>query len=139
MKVRKDSPFLILHLCGCAGRLQKIALRTQNGSMKPRVASYFRKGFTMSRRARISHKNNEHPISHWVKILAIDKETITKMLVYAGIHHTGLYAKRTKFYRLPRLNNDKELRRFSKVFHSITATKRKFNKYMAAYLQQRVR
>jgi hypothetical protein len=103
--------------------------------MKPKVASYFRRGFTMSRRARISHKNNEHPITHWIKVLAIDKETIKKMLIYAGVHHTGLYAQRTQFYRLPKLNNEMELARFYKVFHSMPATKRKFINYMAGYLQ----
>ena len=106
--------------------------------MKPRVASYFRKGFTMSRRARISHKNNEHPITYWIKELAIDKEIIKKMLVYVGIHHTGLYAKRTQFYRLPKLNNEKELRRFYQVFQSMPATKKKCTNYMAAYLQQKI-
>jgi len=107
--------------------------------MKPKVASYFRRGFTMSYRARKSHKNNEHPITHWIKILAIDKETIIKMLVYVGVHHTGLYAQRTDFYRLPKLNSDKELARFYKVFYSIPATKRKFINYMAGYLQQEVK
>lgn len=106
--------------------------------MRFRAASYIRRGFTMSRRARISHRSNEHPISHWISEFAIDKETIKKMLIYVGIHHTGLYAKRTKFYRLPKLNNGKELRRFSKEFQSIPATKRKFLKYMSAYLQQRM-
>ncbi len=106
--------------------------------MKPKVANYFRRGFTMSRRARISHKNKEHPITHWIKILAIDKETIKKMLICIGVHHTGMYAQRTQFYRLPRLNNEKELQRFYKEFHSIPATKRKFINYMSAYLQQKV-
>lgn len=106
--------------------------------MGPRVASYFRHGFTMSRNARISHKNMEYPISHWMKILAADKETVKKMLIYAGMHHTGLYAKRTQFYRLPRLNNWKELARLYNVFHTIPATRRKFINYMADYLQQKV-
>ena len=98
--------------------------------MKPRVANYFRRGFTMSRRARISHKNNEHPITYWIKILAIDKETILKMLVCIGVHHTGLYAQRTLFYRLPRLQNEKELMRFYKEYHSIPASKKKFIKFI---------
>lgn len=51
--------------------------------MKPKVASYFRRGFTMSRNARVSHKNNEHPITPWIKILTIDKETIKKYLSMA--------------------------------------------------------
>jgi hypothetical protein len=106
--------------------------------MKPKVASYFRRGFTMSRNARISHKNNEHPITHWIKKLAIDKETIKKMLVYVGIHQTGLYAQRTEFYRLPKLNNEKEFARFYETFHSMPVTKRKFINYMASYLQQKV-
>ena len=107
--------------------------------MSLRVASYFRKGHTMSRNARISHKNNEHPISHWIDKLAIDKETIKEMLVYVGIHHTGLYAQRSRFYRLPHLNNEKEFRKFYKVFHSIPATKKKFIKYMSDYLQEKNR
>lgn len=107
--------------------------------MKPRVAKYIRRGYTMSRNARISHRNNEHPITYWIKELAIDKEMIKNMLIYAGIHHTGLYAQRTEFYRLPRMNNDRELSRFYKVFHAIPATKRKFIKYMATHLQENSR
>jgi hypothetical protein len=107
--------------------------------MQPKVASYFRRGFTMSRNARISHKKNEHPITQWIKILGIDKETIKKMLVYVGIHHTGLYAKRTQFYRLPNFDNEKELSRFYEVFHSMPVTKRKFIKYIAAHFQEKVR
>lgn len=106
--------------------------------MEYKVASYFRRGFTMSRRARISHKNNERPITYWMKELAVDKETIMKMLIYVGIHHTGLYAKRTRFYRLPRLNNDKELRRLFKVYNEMPASKKKLVNYLSGYLQERV-
>src|SRR4051812_22527074 len=106
--------------------------------MKPKVASYFRRGFTMSRNARNSHKNNEHPISHWIKILAIDKDIIKEMLVYVGIHQTGLYAQRTQFYRLPHFNK-KEMNEFYDAFHSVPAGKKKFINYMAQQLQQKVR
>ena len=104
----------------------------------PKVASYCKRGYTMSKRARISHKNNEHPITHWIKILALDNEVIKKMLIHIGVHHTGLYAKRTEFYRLPRLDNFGELNRFYKEFHSIPATKKKCIKYFADYFQKEV-
>jgi hypothetical protein len=117
----------------------KIYLLYQIFYMKPRVAKYFRRGFTMSRRARISHRNNEHPITHWMKMLALDKKTILKMLVCIGVHHTGMYAQRTVFYRLPKFNKEEEMKRFFKVYNSIPATKRKFIEYMAAHLQQEVR
>jgi hypothetical protein len=107
--------------------------------MEKRVCSYFRRGFTMSRRAYISHKKNEHPITHWVKILALDKELIKKMLIYVGIHHTGMYARRTRFYRLPNLKDEKEFRRFYRTFHTIPKTKKKFIDYMSNHLQEMLR
>jgi hypothetical protein len=102
----------------------------------PRVASYFRHGFTMSRRAYISHKKNEHPITHWIKILALDRKILKRMLVNIGVHHTGLYAKRTLFYRLPKLNKEHEMSRFYESFRTIPASKKKCIKYLAEYLQQ---
>lgn len=101
--------------------------------MKYSEAKYFRRGFSMSRRAYISHKNHEHPVSHWIKILSLDKETIEKMLICIGIHHTGMYAMRTKFYRFPKLNNEKEMNRFSKTFRTIPTTKKKFFRYVEDY------
>ena len=106
--------------------------------MTLRVAQYIHRGFTMSRRAYISKKNNEHPVTHWIKVLGLDKKTIQKMLVNIGIHHTGMYARRTLFYRLPKFHRENEVERFNKVFHSIPPTKKKFIKYMAAYLQDKV-
>ncbi len=107
-------------------------------SMSNHVASYFRHGHTMSFRARKAHKNNEHPITYWVKELALDKDTIQKMLTYAGIHHTGVRAMRTRFYRLANLKNEGEYRRFFKMFHSIPASKKKFIHYMADILQEKI-
>lgn len=107
--------------------------------MRKHVASYIRHGRTMSRRARIAHKNSEHPITYWAKLLALENETLLKMLVYVGIHHTGLRAMRTRFYRLPDLKNDSEYRNFFSVFHSIPARKKKFINYMADKLQENVR
>lgn len=88
----------------------------------------------MSRRAYISHKKNEHPITHWMKEFNLDKETVMKLLVFAGHHHTGKYAQRTKFYRLPDLKNERERKNFFRVCNSIPATKRKFFRYMSGYL-----
>jgi hypothetical protein len=102
--------------------------------MKPRVAGYFKRGYTMSRQARLSHKRNEHPITYWMKELALDKETLQKFLVYAGMHHTGLYAKRTSFYRLPDSANEKEMEKFNNAFREIPATKAKFIKYISEYI-----
>jgi hypothetical protein len=103
-----------------------------------RVASYFRHGRTMSRRAIKSHNNNEHPLTHWIKILALEKEFIRKLLIYCGIHHTGLYAKRTGFYRLPNLKNENEFMRFYKIFHSIPAGRKKCVEYFADKLQDKI-
>jgi hypothetical protein len=103
------------------------------------VASYVYRGFTMSRRAYISHKNNEHPITHWMSLLGLDKITAKKIIIYASYHHTGLYARHTRFYRLPNLDDEREFRRFYKAFHSIAATKKKFINYMAGYLQSEVK
>ena len=104
--------------------------------MQYKVASYFRHGRTMSRSARTSHKNNEHPITHWIKTLAIDKELIKDMLVFAGIRRTGMYAQRTEFYRLPRWHSENELARFYKTFNKIPVTKRKCIDYMTDYLKR---
>jgi hypothetical protein len=103
-----------------------------------RVASYFRHGRTMSRRAIKAHNNNEHPLTHWMKILGLEKETIKSMFPYCGIHHTGLYAKRTGFYRLPNLKNEKEFRKFYNVFRSIPAGKKKCIDYFSEWLQEKV-
>src|SRR6476660_8748798 len=103
--------------------------------MQPHVASYIRHGRTMSRRARIAHQNNEHPLTYWEKLFALDKETLKKFMVYAGIHHTGLRAMRTRFYRLPHLNNEKELRRIYRILNSVSPGKKKFISYITDYLK----
>lgn len=107
--------------------------------MSKHVASYFRHGRTMSRRASIAHNNNEHPITHWAKELALDRETLRKILVYNGIHHTGLRAMRTRFYRMANLKNEGEYKKFFAAFHSIPASKKKFIGYMADKLQEKVK
>ena len=43
-----------------------------------------------------------------------------------------------RVYRLPKFHRENEVERFNKVFHSIPPTKKKFIKYMAAYLQDKV-
>jgi hypothetical protein len=106
--------------------------------LRKHVATYFRHGRTSSRRAGIAHTNNEHPITHWMKELALDRQTVEKMLVYVGIHHTGLRAQRTPFYRLANLENDYEYRKFFNAFHSIPAGKKKFINYMANQLQMEI-
>jgi len=107
-------------------------------TMSLKVASYYRRGFTISRRASIAHKNNQHPMSYWIEKLRLDKATIKKMLNYAGHHHTGLYAKRTRFYRLPDWENEFEVERFYRTFHSIPVSKKKFIAHMEALLQEEV-
>jgi hypothetical protein len=103
---------------------------------KPPIAAYFYRGFTMSRRAMLAHKNNEHPVTHWMKELGLEKELIRKMLIYAGYHHTGKYVRRTTFYRLPKWENEFEMRRFIKAFHTIPATKKKCIRYLSELLQE---
>lgn len=107
--------------------------------MSNHIASYFRRGETMSRRARIAHKEDQHPITYWEKTLALDKETLMKMLVYVGIHHTGLRAMRTRFFRLANLKNEKEYRKFFDAFHSVSPGKKKFINYMSSRLQEQIR
>jgi hypothetical protein len=99
-----------------------------------RVASYIRHGHGISRRAIIAKKNNEHPMSYWAKELNIDNEVLKNLLIYVGIHHTGLYAKRTKFYRMPDLSNEAEAKVFFKVLHNANPSRKKFVDYLLNYL-----
>jgi hypothetical protein len=99
-----------------------------------RVASYIRRGHTVSRRAGIAKKNNIHPMTYWMKELSIDKETLKKLLMYEGIHHTGLYAKRTKFYRLPNLKNEIEREAFFYVLNNANPGRKTFVQYLRNYL-----
>ena len=91
-----------------------------------RVAKYIRRGHGISHRARIAKNNNAHPMTHWIKELAIDKETLKKLLVYVGDHQTGLYAMKTQFYRMPNLKNEKEAKKFFQVYNNADPGKKKF-------------
>ena len=91
-----------------------------------RVAKYIRRGYGMSHRARMAKDNNTHPMSHWVKEFAIDKDTLKKLLIYAGDHQTGLYAMRTGFYRMPDLKIENEAKKFFHVYNNADPAKKKF-------------
>jgi hypothetical protein len=106
--------------------------------MGKHVASYFRSGHTVSFRARKAKKNNEHPLTFWMDKFALDKETASQMLTYVGIHHTGLRAMRTRFFRVANPKIESEYRRFFSAFHSIPATKKKFINCMADILQEEI-
>lgn len=107
--------------------------------MKKNVAPYIKKGFTVSRRASISYQKNELPLSHWMELLRVNKAVLKNLLVYCGDHQTGLYARRTKFYRLPRLDDEKEFNDFFRLFHSIPPDRKKCIDYMANHLQEEIK
>jgi hypothetical protein len=98
-----------------------------------RVARYIRRGHGISHRARIAKDNHAFPITHWMKDFAIDKETLKKLLIPVGKHQTGLYGKRTDFYRMPDLKNEEEARRFKNVFNNTDPAKKKFFEKMNLY------
>ena len=98
-----------------------------------RVARYIRKGHGISHRARIAKNNDEHPMTYWIKELAIDKETLKKLLIYVGEHQTGLYAMRTGFYRMPDLKNEIEAKKFFHVYNNADPAKKKFLAQLDCY------
>lgn len=91
-----------------------------------RVARYIRRGHGISHRARIAKDNNAHPMTYWIKELAIDKETLKKLLVFVGEHQTGLYAMRTGFFRMPDLKSEDEAKKFNYVYNNADPAKKKF-------------
>jgi len=98
-----------------------------------RVARYIRRGHGISHRARIAKDNDAHPMTHWIKEFAIDKETLKKLLIHVGKHQTGLYAMRTDFYRMPDLKNEEEAKKFFRVYNNADPSKKKFFSKMDHY------
>jgi hypothetical protein len=98
-----------------------------------RVARYIRRGHGISHRARIAKDNDAHPMTHWVKEFAIDKETLKKLLVFVGKHQTGLYAMRTEFYRMPDLKIEEEAKKFFYVYNNVDPAKKKFVSQLNLY------
>jgi hypothetical protein len=103
---------------------------------KKRTANYYRnQGYMMSRRGREAVANNEFPVSHWTERFLMPESQVEKLLIYMGIHHTGMYGDETKFYRLPDRYDTAELMSVYHAFHSIPAGKLNFINIMSKHLQ----
>lgn len=103
---------------------------------KKRIANYYKHhGFMMSRRGREAMANNEFPISHWTERFLMPACQVEKLLIYMGIHHTGMHGDETKFYRLPDAYDTAELMSIYHAFHSVSATKLNFIHTMSKHLQ----
>jgi hypothetical protein len=106
---------------------------------KRRIASYYKRhGFMMSQRGREAVANNEFPISHWTERFLMPACQVEKLLIYMGIHHTGIHGDETKFYRLPDPYDTLELMSVYHAFHMIPATKLNFINIMSKHLQVRI-
>lgn len=103
-----------------------------------RIASYYRRGFMMSRRARIAVSNNEHPIKFWAERFVMDEELIPQLLIYMGNHHIGSHCLLTPFYRLPDVDDPEELMKIYKAFHKVPANKLNFKRIMSMHLQKSI-
>jgi hypothetical protein len=89
----------------------------------------------MSRRGREAVANNEFPISHWTERFVMSESQVEQLLIYMGIHHTGINCEETKFYRLPDPNDTAELMLIYDAFHSVPAKKLNFINIMSKHLQ----
>jgi len=106
---------------------------------KKRFANYYQHhGFMMSRRGREAVANNEFPISHWTERFLLPANRVEQLLIYMGVHHTGIYGDETKFYRLPDPYDTPELMSIYHAFHSIPATKLNLINIMSNHLQIRI-
>lgn len=106
---------------------------------KKRIANYYKHhGFMMSRRGREALRNNEFPISHWTERFLMPASQVEQLLIYMGIHHTGVHGNETKFYRLPDVYDTSELMSVYHAFHSVVATKLNFINIMSKHLQLRI-
>jgi hypothetical protein len=79
--------------------------------------------------------NNEFPISHWTERFSMPASQVEKLLIYMGIHHTGMHGDETKFYRLPDAYDTAELMSVYYAFHSVAASKLNFINIMSKHLQ----
>jgi hypothetical protein len=103
---------------------------------KKRIANYYKnKGYMMSRRGRDAIANNEFPISHWTERFVMPESQVEKLLIYMGIHHTGMRGDETKFFRLPDRYDTAELMSVYHAFHLIPANKLNFIHIMSKHLQ----
>ena len=104
-----------------------------------RIAGYYKKhGFMMSQRGREAVANNEFPITHWTDRFVMPESQAEKLLIYMGIHHTGIHGNETKFYRLPDAYDTAELMLVYHTFHTIPANKLNFINIMSKHLQVRI-
>ncbi len=103
-----------------------------------RFATYYNKGFMMSRRARLAVSHNEHPIKFWTERFVMDEELVEQLLIFMGNHHVGSNCVLTPFYRLPDKDDPGELMRIYKAFHLIPARKLNFIRIMSMHLQKAI-
>jgi hypothetical protein len=103
---------------------------------KKSKASYYKNhGYMMSRRGREAIANNEFPIKYWTDRFLMPASQVEGLLIYMGIHHTGIYGDETKFYRLPDTYDTSELLSDYHAFHSVPASKLNFIHTMSKHLQ----
>ena len=96
----------------------------------------FRPGFTMSRRARLAIRHNEHPITYWKDRLVMEEDQISKLLIFMGNHHVGAHGVLMPFYRLPDKHDTAELMKIYHAFHEVAARKLNFIRVLSTHLQQ---
>jgi hypothetical protein len=89
----------------------------------------------MSRRGREAVANNEFPVTYWMERFAMNENQIAKLLIYMGVHHTGIHGDETKFYRLPDTYDTAELMSVYHAFHALPAAKLNYINAMAKHLQ----
>jgi hypothetical protein len=105
---------------------------------RKRIASYYRRGYMMSRRARTAVQKNEHPVTIWKERLVMDEEQIAQLLIYMGNHHVGPECILIPFYRLPDVDDQEELMSIYGAFHKVPANKLNFIRIMSMHLQKEI-
>ena len=106
---------------------------------KKRIANYYKNhGYMMSRRGREAMSHNEFPISYWIERFSMPASQAEKLLIYMGIHHTGMHGDETKFYRLPDKYDTAELMGIYHAFHTIAATNLNCINIMSNHFQLRI-
>jgi hypothetical protein len=114
-------------------------LQAEKIMRRKRIANYYKHhGFMMSRRGREAITNNEFPITYWTERFVMPEKQAEHLLIYMGIHHTGIHGDETKFYRLPDVYDTAELLYVYRAFHSVAATKLNFINIMSKHLQLRI-
>ena len=88
-------------------------------------ATYLRHRRGMSIRAIIAYEQGEMPATKWAKELGLSTEQVRELLTFSSWHHTGKYARKTKFYSLP----DIEIL-YERAQNNVSPRKKKFWSYV---------